>query len=244
MSNVIVIGSQWGDEGKGKIVDWLSNKADAVVRFQGGHNAGHTLVVDGKVYKLSLLPSGIIRGKKSFIGNGVVLDLWALEKSGVFNGCYHILGGTLSAINGVGPDDLSIKQLIVRAKKNYVKELERQINGSNCIVSNNSMNEDIQNVKVCIFRSSTAVFEALKVGVQPIYYCGIDNISINPLGSNSDIIPSINHDFDNLESILTKIKKNYYEKTSCHEHLLKSVLHYYFEPLDKCKVKKYFNKHE
>ena len=80
MSNVIVIGSQWGDEGKGKIVDWLSNKADAVVRFQGGHNAGHTLVVNGKVYKLSLLPSGIVRGKKSFIGNGVVLDLWALEK--------------------------------------------------------------------------------------------------------------------------------------------------------------------
>ena len=80
MSNVIVIGSQWGDEGKGKIVDWLANKADAVVRFQGGHNAGHTLVIDGKVYKLSLLPSGIIRGKKSFIGNGVVLDLWALAK--------------------------------------------------------------------------------------------------------------------------------------------------------------------
>ncbi len=80
MSNVIVIGSQWGDEGKGKIVDWLSNKADAVVRFQGGHNAGHTLVVGGKIYKLSLLPSGIVRGKKSFIGNGVVLDLWALAK--------------------------------------------------------------------------------------------------------------------------------------------------------------------
>ena len=80
MSNVIVIGSQWGDEGKGKIVDWLSNKADAVVRFQGGHNAGHTLVVNGKIYKLSLLPSGIVRGKKSFIGNGVVLDLWALAK--------------------------------------------------------------------------------------------------------------------------------------------------------------------
>ena len=80
MSNVIVIGSQWGDEGKGKIVDWLSSKADAVLRFQGGHNAGHTLVVDDQIYKLSLLPSGIVRGKKSFIGNGVVLDLWALEK--------------------------------------------------------------------------------------------------------------------------------------------------------------------
>ena len=80
MSNVIVIGSQWGDEGKGKIVDWLSNKADAVVRFQGGHNAGHTLVINEQIYKLSLLPSGIVRGKKSYIGNGVVLDLWALAK--------------------------------------------------------------------------------------------------------------------------------------------------------------------
>ena len=78
MSNVIVIGSQWGDEGKGKIVDWLSYNADAVVRFQGGHNAGHTLVVNGITYKLSLLPSGVVRGKKSFIGNGVVLDLEAL----------------------------------------------------------------------------------------------------------------------------------------------------------------------
>ena len=80
MSSVIVIGSQWGDEGKGKIVDWLSNKADAVVRFQGGHNAGHTLVVNDKIYKLSLLPSGIVRGRRSFIGNGVVLDLWALAR--------------------------------------------------------------------------------------------------------------------------------------------------------------------
>jgi adenylosuccinate synthase len=75
MANVAVIGSQWGDEGKGKIVDWLSERADVVVRFQGGHNAGHTLVVDGKVYKLSLLPSGIVReGKLSIIGNGVVFD--------------------------------------------------------------------------------------------------------------------------------------------------------------------------
>lgn len=79
MANVVVVGSQWGDEGKGKIVDWLSTRADVVVRFQGGHNAGHTLVVDGVVYKLSLLPSGIVRpGKHSMIGNGVVLDPWAL----------------------------------------------------------------------------------------------------------------------------------------------------------------------
>lgn len=79
MANVAVVGSQWGDEGKGKLVDWLSERADVVVRFQGGHNAGHTLVIDGKVYKLSLLPSGIVRGgKMSIIGNGVVIDPWAL----------------------------------------------------------------------------------------------------------------------------------------------------------------------
>jgi adenylosuccinate synthase len=79
MGNVAVVGAQWGDEGKGKVVDWLSERADVVVRFQGGHNAGHTLVVDGKVYKLSLLPSGVVRGKLSIIGNGVVVDPWALR---------------------------------------------------------------------------------------------------------------------------------------------------------------------
>ncbi|WP_033919371.1 adenylosuccinate synthase [Sphingomonas sp. 37zxx] len=79
MANVAVIGAQWGDEGKGKIVDWLAERADVVVRFQGGHNAGHTLVVGDKVYKLSLLPSGIVRGTPSVIGNGVVLDPWALR---------------------------------------------------------------------------------------------------------------------------------------------------------------------
>jgi adenylosuccinate synthase len=78
MANVTVVGAQWGDEGKGKIVDWLSNRADVVVRFQGGHNAGHTLVVDGKVYKLALLPSGVVQGKTSVIGNGVVVDPWHL----------------------------------------------------------------------------------------------------------------------------------------------------------------------
>lgn len=79
MTNVAVVGSQWGDEGKGKIVDWLSVRADVVVRFQGGHNAGHTLVIDGQTYKLSLLPSGVVRpGKLSIIGNGVVVDPWAL----------------------------------------------------------------------------------------------------------------------------------------------------------------------
>ena len=81
MKSVVVIGSQWGDEGKGKVVDWLSERADVIVRFQGGHNAGHTLVIDGVTYKLSLLPSGVVRkGKLSIIGNGVVIDPWALLK--------------------------------------------------------------------------------------------------------------------------------------------------------------------
>lgn len=81
MANVCVVGAQWGDEGKGKIVDWLSERADIIARFQGGHNAGHTLVIDGEVFKLSLLPSGIVRkGKLSVIGNGVVLDPWHLIK--------------------------------------------------------------------------------------------------------------------------------------------------------------------
>src|SRR6266436_5517732 len=81
MANVAVIGAQWGDEGKGKIVDWLSQRADVVVRFQGGHNAGHTLVIGNVEYRLSLLPSGVVRPDKlSVIGNGVVVDPWALLK--------------------------------------------------------------------------------------------------------------------------------------------------------------------
>tara|TARA_B100000678_G_scaffold79549_1_gene65964 strand:- start:3124 stop:4410 length:1287 start_codon:yes stop_codon:yes gene_type:complete len=81
MTGVVVVGSQWGDEGKGKIVDWLSSQADVVIRFQGGNNAGHTLVIDGETYKLNILPSGILRSDKiSIIGNGVVLDLHALKK--------------------------------------------------------------------------------------------------------------------------------------------------------------------
>ena len=102
MANVVVVGAQWGDEGKGKIVDWLSVKADVVVRFQGGHNAGHTLVIDGKVYKLALLPSGIVRaGKLSVIGNGVVLDP-------------HHLVGEIAKLRGQGvtvtPDNLKIAE--------------------------------------------------------------------------------------------------------------------------------------
>jgi adenylosuccinate synthase len=80
MTNVTIIGAQWGDEGKGKVVDWLASRADIVVRFQGGHNAGHTLVVGDQTYKLSLLPSGLVRGKLGIIGNGVVIDPTALLK--------------------------------------------------------------------------------------------------------------------------------------------------------------------
>ena len=102
MANVVVVGSQWGDEGKGKIVDWLSERADVVVRFQGGHNAGHTLVVGKQVYKLSLLPSGVVRpGKLSIIGNGVVVDPWALIAE-----IERLAGQGLT----VGPDSLRIAE--------------------------------------------------------------------------------------------------------------------------------------
>ena len=102
MANVVVVGAQWGDEGKGKIVDWLSERAGVVVRFQGGHNAGHTLVIDGVTYKLSLLPSGVVRpGKLSVIGNGVVLDPWHLLEE-------------VAALRGqgvhVGPDNVRIAE--------------------------------------------------------------------------------------------------------------------------------------
>jgi adenylosuccinate synthase len=92
MANVTVVGAQWGDEGKGKIVDWLSHRADVVARFQGGHNAGHTLVVGDKTYKLSLFPSGVVRGKLSVIGNGVVVDPWAFrdEKKRLEDQCVEI----------------------------------------------------------------------------------------------------------------------------------------------------------
>ncbi|MEM7043854.1 MAG: adenylosuccinate synthase [Pseudomonadota bacterium] len=102
MANVAVVGSQWGDEGKGKIVDWLSERAEVVVRFQGGHNAGHTLVIEGETYKLSALPSGVVRkGKLSIIGNGVVVDPWALLKE---------IEGLRSQGVSVGPESLRIAE--------------------------------------------------------------------------------------------------------------------------------------
>jgi adenylosuccinate synthase len=126
MANVVVVGSQWGDEGKGKIVDLLSERADVVARFQGGHNAGHTLVIDGTVYKLSLLPSGIVRkGKLSVIGNGVVIDPWAL-----FSEIDTLRGQGVA----VGPENLRIAEnavLILPLHRNLDQAREKIASGSN-----------------------------------------------------------------------------------------------------------------
>ena len=114
MNNIVVIGSQWGDEGKGKIVDWLSSQADVIVRFQGGHNAGHTLVIDGTVYKLRLLPSGIVRKNKiSIIGNGVVVDPWALLDE-------------IEEIKSKGVD-ISEKNLILSEAANLILPFHREL---------------------------------------------------------------------------------------------------------------------
>ncbi|GHF23437.1 adenylosuccinate synthetase [Kordiimonas sediminis] len=116
MANVVVVGSQWGDEGKGKIVDWLSERASVVARFQGGHNAGHTLVIDGKVYKLSLLPSGIVRGGKvSIIGNGVVVDPWALLRE-------------IATLEGQGVD-ISPKSLQIAANATLIMPYHCELDG-------------------------------------------------------------------------------------------------------------------
>jgi len=125
MANVVVVGAQWGDEGKGKIVDWLSERADVVVRFQGGHNAGHTLVIDNVTYKLSLLPSGIVRpGKQSVIGNGVVLDPWALLEE---------IDKLKNQGVEVSPDNLSIAEnvsLILPLHSNLDKAREEALGGA------------------------------------------------------------------------------------------------------------------
>ncbi|MFQ5783336.1 MAG: adenylosuccinate synthase [Alphaproteobacteria bacterium] len=127
MANVAVVGAQWGDEGKGKIVDWLSSRADVVVRFQGGHNAGHTLVIDGVTYRLSLLPSGVVRrGKLSIIGNGVVVDPWALLDE---------IGRIVGQGVAVTPDNLKIAEtaaliLPLHGQLDRAREAAR---GSRCI---------------------------------------------------------------------------------------------------------------
>ncbi len=124
MANVVVVGAQWGDEGKGKIVDWLSERADVIARFQGGHNAGHTLVIDGEVFKLSLLPSGIVRGGKlSVIGNGVVLDPWHLKEE-------------IAKLRGQGVD-ITPKNLVIAENTPLILpvhgELDRAREGQNTV---------------------------------------------------------------------------------------------------------------
>jgi adenylosuccinate synthase len=126
MTNVAVVGAQWGDEGKGKIVDWLSERAEVVVRFQGGHNAGHTLVINGRTYKLSLLPSGVVRaGKLSLIGNGVVVDPWALLEE---------IEALRAQGVAVGPDNLRVAEntpLILPLHGELDRARERARDGSN-----------------------------------------------------------------------------------------------------------------
>ena len=126
MANVAVVGAQWGDEGKGKIVDWLSERAEVVIRFQGGHNAGHTLVVDGTTYKLSLLPSGVVRpGKLSIIGNGVVVDPWALLEE---------IERVRALGVAVGPESLRVAEnaaLILPLHGELDRARERALAGSN-----------------------------------------------------------------------------------------------------------------
>ncbi|WP_308912035.1 adenylosuccinate synthase [Pseudokordiimonas caeni] len=157
MGNVVVVGSQWGDEGKGKIVDWLSERADVVVRFQGGHNAGHTLVIDGKVYKLSLLPSGIVRGGKiSVIGNGVVVDPWALLKE-------------IEAIKGQGVD-VSPANLQIAANATLIMPYHRDLDG---------IREDAtKGVKIGTTRRGIGPAYEDKVGRRAIRVCDLQSREI------------------------------------------------------------------
>ena len=118
MTGVVVVGSQWGDEGKGKIVDWLSSQADVVIRFQGGNNAGHTLVINGETYKLNILPSGILREDKiSVIGNGVVLDLEALKNCSTPTGLIKEMATELSAKVG---EKIDLRRFVTVEKREQV----------------------------------------------------------------------------------------------------------------------------
>ena len=147
MPNVTVVGAQWGDEGKGKIVDWLSEKADVIVRFQGGHNAGHTLVVDGVTYKLKLLPSGIVRKNKiSIIGNGVVIDPWALLEE-------------IKQIEKLGVK-ITSKNLYIAENATLILPLHRELDG---IREDTKNTDDINliNLKAIDSKSPVSLFDEL-----------------------------------------------------------------------------------
>ena len=192
MKNVVVVGSQWGDEGKGKIVDWLSSHADVVIRFQGGHNAGHTLVIDGVTYKLRLLPSGIVRKNKiSIIGNGVVIDPWALLDE-------------IKEINskGVKVDE---KNLIISEAANLILPFHREMD---------EIREDAAgNSKIGTTRRGIGPAYEDKVGRR--------SIRVMDLASKENLNKRLDNVLAHHNAIRKGLKKKIYEKGVLIEELLK-----------------------
>ena len=192
MKNVVVVGSQWGDEGKGKIVDWLSSHADVVIRFQGGHNAGHTLVIDGVTYKLRLLPSGIVRKNKiSIIGNGVVIDPWALLDE-------------IKEINskGVNVDE---KNLIISEAANLILPFHREMD---------EIREDAAgNSKIGTTRRGIGPAYEDKVGRR--------SIRVMDLASKENLNKRLDNVLAHHNAIRKGLKKKNYEKGVLIEELLK-----------------------
>ena len=192
MKNVVVVGSQWGDEGKGKIVDWLSSHADVVIRFQGGHNAGHTLVIDGVIYKLRLLPSGIVRKNKiSIIGNGVVIDPWALLDE-------------IKEINskGVNVDE---KNLIISEAANLILPFHREMD---------EIREDAAgNSKIGTTRRGIGPAYEDKVGRR--------SIRVMDLASKENLNKRLDNVLAHHNAIRKGLKKKIYEKGVLIEELLK-----------------------
>ena len=192
MKNVVVVGSQWGDEGKGKIVDWLSSHADVVIRFQGGHNAGHTLVIDGVTYKLRLLPSGIVRKNKiSIIGNGVVIDPWALLDE-------------IKEINskGVNVDE---KNLIISEAANLILPFHKEMD---------EIREDAAgNSKIGTTRRGIGPAYEDKVGRR--------SIRVMDLASKENLNKRLDNVLAHHNAIRKGLKKKIYEKSVLIEELLK-----------------------
>ena len=192
MKNVVVVGSQWGDEGKGKIVDWLSSNADVVIRFQGGHKAGHTLVIDGVTYKLRLLPSGIVRKNKiSIIGNGVVIDPWALLDE-------------IKEINskGVNVDE---KNLIISEAANLILPFHREMD---------EIREDAAgNSKIGTTRRGIGPAYEDKVGRR--------SIRVMDLASKENLNKRLDNVLAHHNAIRKGLKKKIYEKGVLIEELLK-----------------------
>ena len=192
MKNVVVVGSQWGDEGKGKIVDWLSSHADVVIRFQGGHNAGHTLVIDGVTYKLRLLPSGIVRKNKiSIIGNGVVIDPWALLDE-------------IKEINSKGVN-IDEKNLIISEAANLILPFHKEMD---------EIREDAAgNSKIGTTRRGIGPAYEDKVGRR--------SIRVMDLASKENLNKRLDNVLAHHNAIRKGLKKKIYEKGVLIEELLK-----------------------